>query len=105
MGTENSCILSGRISISISSALEHQFAIADLEPQAWLGAQVAAGVLLDVKLSQNDYAQLSLGSRQRINKIFGEWRERGIVTLAGSQLLIRDLPALQAEKELEQDAD
>ena len=52
------------------------------------------------ELSQNDLAQLSLGSRQRINKILSEWRERGIVELEGSRYLIRDMSALVQETEL-----
>ncbi|MGI9249544.1 MAG: Crp/Fnr family transcriptional regulator, partial [Woeseiaceae bacterium] len=43
------------------------------------GQKEKAGVYLDTHLSQNDLAQLSLGSRQRINKILSEWRERGII--------------------------
>jgi hypothetical protein len=45
------------------------------------GQEEEAGVYLDSHLSQNDLAQLSLGSRQRINKILSEWRERGIIEL------------------------
>lgn len=58
------------------------------------------GVSLNVNLSQNDLAQLSLGSRQRINKILGEWRERGIIELDGGRYLIRDIDALTKETEL-----
>lgn len=64
------------------------------------GQDEEAGVYLDVHLSQNDLAQLSLGSRQRINKILSEWRERGIIELEGSRYLVRDLSALIAETEL-----
>ena len=64
------------------------------------GQESDAGVTLDVKLSQNDLAQLSLGSRQRINKILSEWRERGIVELEGHRYLIRDKDALVAETKL-----
>lgn len=64
------------------------------------GQESDAGVTLDVKLSQNDLAQLSLGSRQRINKILSEWRERGIVELQGHRYLIRDKDALVAETRL-----
>jgi CRP-like cAMP-binding protein len=58
------------------------------------------GIYLDMHLSQNDFAQLSLGSRQRINKILSEWRERGIMELKGSRYLIRDMEALQHETDL-----
>jgi CRP-like cAMP-binding protein len=64
------------------------------------GQKTDDGLLLDVSLSQNDLAQLSLGSRQRINKILSEWRELGIIELQGSHYLIRDLESLSAEMEL-----
>jgi CRP-like cAMP-binding protein len=64
------------------------------------GQEEQAGVYLDAHLSQNDLAQLSLGSRQRINKILSEWRERGIIELEGSRYLVRDMSALIAETEL-----
>ncbi len=64
------------------------------------GRQEKEGVYLDKRLSQNDLAQLSLGSRQRINKILSEWRERGIIELQGSRYLVRDKDALVRETEL-----
>ena len=64
------------------------------------GQEGEDGVTLDVNLSQNDLAQLSLGSRQRINKILSEWRERGIIELAGHRYIIRDTDALIAETKL-----
>ena len=178
------CILSGRVRLLISSAIGQEYALRDLEPEAWLGEQFLAaeqptildariaedttvlvipratalavgeqhpqmyrnifiehinrtrglsvllhgmafyplrsrlagrllalveehgleqpdGVHLDVHLSQNDFAQLSLGSRQRINKILSEWRERGIIDIDHSRYLIRDVGALQSELELQ----
>lgn len=64
------------------------------------GQEVDEGIRLDVNLSQHDLAQLSLGSRQRINKILGEWRDRNILELDGSHYLIRDIDALASETEL-----
>lgn len=58
------------------------------------------GVYVKVKLSQNDFARLSLGSRQRINKIFREWYDQGIVVMKNDCYFIRDLPALQREIDL-----
>ena len=58
------------------------------------------GVTIDMQLSQSDFAQLSLGSRQRINKILSEWREDGIIELQSNQYLIRDIEALRGEMEL-----
>ncbi len=64
------------------------------------GEEADGGIYVKTKLSQNDFARLSLGSRQRINKIFREWHDQGIVVMKGDQYVIRDLPALQQEIEL-----
>lgn len=64
------------------------------------GEQIDGRLYLDVHLSQNDLAQLSLGSRQRINKILSEWREQGVIELEGSRYLIRNMNALVQETEL-----
>lgn len=69
------------------------------------GQESPEGVYLDVHLSQSDFAQLSLGSRQRINKILSEWRERGILELESNRYLIRDLAALEQETELKDNDD
>ena len=66
------------------------------------GQQGDDGIYLDVHLSQNDFAQLSLGSRQRINKILSQWRERGIIELTANRYLIHDLQALEQETELKE---
>ena len=182
------CILSGRIRLLLSSAIGQEYAINDLEAEAWLGEQFLAtdlptmlnakiiekstvlviprsvilavgeqhplmykniffhymprargmtyllmgmafyplrsrlagwfielfethaqesdeGVYLDVHLSQSDFAQLSLGSRQRINKILSEWRERGIIELHSNRYFIRDMDALRRETELKDQDD
>jgi CRP-like cAMP-binding protein len=64
------------------------------------GHEEEAGIYLDEHLSQTDLAQLSLGSRQRINKILSEWRELGIIQIEGSRYLVRDMNALVKETEL-----
>lgn len=177
------CIVSGRVRLLLSSAIGQEYAIRDLEPEAWLGEQFLAsdlptaidariieptsvitipravvlavgdlnaemyknifvhhmarsrgiyrllvgmafyplrsrlagrflalaeehgqksdnGVTIDAQLSQTDFAALSLGSRQRINKILSEWREDGIIELRSNQYLIRDIEALRGEMEL-----
>jgi len=65
------------------------------------GQDTPQGKFLDINLSQNDLAQLSLGSRQRVNKILGEWRERGIIKLQDNGYLINDIVALQKEMEIQ----
>jgi CRP/FNR family cyclic AMP-dependent transcriptional regulator len=61
------------------------------------GHRVEDGVLLDIKLSQNDFARLAMGSRQRVNGIFREWDRQGLVATRDEYLLIRDIAGLQAE--------
>lgn len=64
------------------------------------GEKADGGVYVRIKLSQNDFARLSLGSRQRINKIFREWYEQDIIVMQGEFYFIKNLPALQKEIDL-----
>ena len=61
------------------------------------GVVVDNGVRLAIKLSQNDFASLCLGSRQRVNKIFREWTEQGILAMQDDYYVIFDLDALKTE--------
>jgi CRP/FNR family cyclic AMP-dependent transcriptional regulator len=61
------------------------------------GDPVEDGVLLDIKLSQNDFARLAMGSRQRVNRIFREWDRLGLVVMRDDHLLIKDLEGLKKE--------
>jgi CRP/FNR family cyclic AMP-dependent transcriptional regulator len=67
------------------------------------GEVTSDGVMLETRLSQNDFAQLAMGSRQRVNKIFREWVERGILSMVGENYLVTDMERLRAE--LDQDGD
>lgn len=71
-----------------------------LELVAEHGEEVEGGVYLNINLSQNDFARLSFGSRQRINKIFGEWSEQGIVVTQSEHYFIKDIDALVKETDL-----
>lgn len=64
------------------------------------GEPVDGGLLLDIKVSQNDFARLALGSRQRVNKIFRDWTARGIVESRKDHIFIPDLAALELEIDL-----
>ena len=61
------------------------------------GVQAEEGVLLDIKLSQNEFARLALGSRQRVNKVFCDWGDRSLVMTRDERLLIPDLDLLEQE--------
>ena len=71
-----------------------------LEQAQLHGVQTEQGVLLDISLSQSDFAHLVMGSRPRVNKVFGEWRDRNIVVMDNGKYLIKDLDALEDELEL-----
>ncbi len=59
------------------------------------GQEVEDGILIDIRLSQNDFARLAMGSRQRVNRIFREWSRQGLVETRGDHLLIRDPEGLE----------
>ena len=61
------------------------------------GREVNDGVLLDMKVSQNDFARLAMGSRQRVNRIFRDWDRRGLVVSQGDRLLVTDPSQLEQE--------
>lgn len=61
------------------------------------GRRVDDGVLLEIKMSQNDFARLALGSRQRVNRIFRDWDRDGLLESRGDFLLVRNIEGLQAQ--------
>ena len=61
------------------------------------GSPVDGGVMLDIKLSQADFARLAVGSRQRVNRIFREWEKSGLVVHRNDLLWIRDMDTLEKE--------
>jgi CRP/FNR family cyclic AMP-dependent transcriptional regulator len=63
------------------------------------GQPMEEGVLLDIKVSQNDFARLAMGSRQRVNRIFRDWDKRGLVVNQNDLLLIKDMALLEQEVE------
>ena len=65
------------------------------------GVESNGEILLEMKLTQNDFARLTLGSRQRVNKIFRDWNERGILHSRGDSIRVNDIAALEAEVSLE----
>ncbi|MEH6583221.1 MAG: Crp/Fnr family transcriptional regulator [Halioglobus sp.] len=67
------------------------------------GQVMDTGVMLETRLSQNDFAHLAMGSRQRVNKIFREWNERGILSMEGDNYLVTDIENLRLELEIEEE--
>ena len=61
------------------------------------GKKTNEGMLLGIKVSQNDFARLAMGSRQRVNQVFREWDKSDLVVTRGDHLLIKNLDALEAQ--------
>lgn len=61
------------------------------------GYATEEGIELDMKLSQQDFAKMSMGSRQRVNKIFREWQAGAIYEKRRGKYLIKDVDALRAQ--------
>jgi len=59
------------------------------------GQQVADGVELRIRFSQQQLANMVGMSRESINKQLGQWRDEGIITTEDGRILITDLDALQ----------
>ena len=67
------------------------------------GRETDEGIVIELKMSQSDFALLSLGSRQRVNMILSEWRERGIIDKRSARYVIRDIDALRREVDVDDD--
>ncbi|MGB0938151.1 MAG: Crp/Fnr family transcriptional regulator [Colwellia sp.] len=61
------------------------------------GQSLNGSVILDKKMSQTELADLTSGSRQRVNKILKEFEARGILTIQGQRYCINDMAALKDE--------
>ncbi len=67
------------------------------------GQEVKDGIVLPLQFSQSDFARMSGGSRQRINKIFRQWANDGIVTKKGRHYIVHDIDALRAALQINED--
>ena len=67
------------------------------------GEKVEEGIVLPLRFSQADFARMSGGSRQRINKIFRQWAADDIVIKKGRTHVVRNLEALKAQLEVQDD--
>ena len=65
------------------------------------GVSEPDGLTLDVKLSQVDFARMSMGSRQRVNKAFREWMHDGVIERRGDRYIIKDVAALEKSLKIE----
>lgn len=63
------------------------------------GREVGDGIKLEVKMSQLEFAQMTMGSRQRVNKVLRDWVQRGILQKQKDFYVIADIDRLKAEVE------
>lgn len=61
------------------------------------GRPTSDGIALEVKMSQLEFAQMTMGSRQRVNKVLRDWVQRGILRKQSEYYEITDVEALEAE--------
>lgn len=63
------------------------------------------GISLDIKTSQVDFAQMSMGSRRQVNKTFREWVAQGVIAKQGDRYIIKNISALEVVLVLDQGKD
>jgi len=68
------------------------------------GQESAAGIILPLQFSQADFARMSGGSRQRVNKVFRQWASEGVVSKKGKNYIVHDMVRLRAALELTEEA-
>ena len=56
-----------------------------------------SSVFLKTDLTQSDFANMVGGSRQQVNKIFRQWRDKGIVHLVDGRYQVPSVNKLVAE--------
>ncbi|WP_068544491.1 Crp/Fnr family transcriptional regulator [Thalassotalea crassostreae] len=59
------------------------------------------GTLINKKMSQQEIADLTLGSRQRVNKILKSLESDQILTIKGQRYLVKDMAALKEHTRLD----
>lgn len=64
------------------------------------GEQTENGTLINKKMSQQEIADLTLGSRQRVNKIIKSLEALDILSIKGQRYLVKDMVLLKAHTRL-----
>jgi CRP/FNR family cyclic AMP-dependent transcriptional regulator len=64
------------------------------------GIPTQEGILIDKKMTQQELAELTRGSRQRVNKIIKEFEDEGILMLVGQKYLVKNTLALKSKTQL-----
>jgi len=55
-----------------------------------------------MNMSQLDFARMSMGSRQRVNKIFRDWVKDGVLLKQGDKYIATNIELLKREIEAEE---
>ncbi len=66
------------------------------------GSEVDDGILINKKMSQQELADLTLGSRQRVNKTLKEFEQLGILSISGQKYLVKDIALLKRQTSLKE---
>lgn len=64
------------------------------------GDETPEGTLIHKKMSQQEIADLTLGSRQRVNKTLKNFEKLGILEITGQQYLVLDIRGLKQQASL-----
>ncbi len=66
------------------------------------GSEVDSGISINKKMSQQELADLTLGSRQRVNKTLKEFEQLGILSITSQKYLVKDLNLLKEQTNLKE---
>lgn len=61
------------------------------------GEETESGHKINIRLTQSDFASMSMGSRGRVNKILREWVETGFIAICSDQYTVLDMGGLKNE--------
>lgn len=64
------------------------------------GAVCDQGIQITKKFNQQELAELTMGSRQRVNKILNVWQNDDLIEIKGQRYLIKDMDMLKEEMRL-----
>ena len=61
------------------------------------GSVIDGGILITKRMSQQELADLTLGSRQRVNKTLKEFEKLGILSISGKEYLVKNIALLKRQ--------
>lgn len=85
------------VDMLVFKTLQARLAARILHLISLFGEPCPEGIKLPLEFSQSDFARMSGGSRQRVNKIFGGWYSSGVMTKQEKWYVVHDIQALESE--------